>query len=186
MIRVNFNLDGSNTETDLGYKMVLSKNLDQITYNSIFRFYGMQLFLGIFVICVVIEDRRLTRPCYKIWSCAFSNPRFWRKLRGANLFNTTPDQSNLLTIYFTSIVNSPLRRNDCLTQIIINNIQNQDCIQNDELVDNGYKETYALGSRQGYNGNLHRCSNLVHRLTAIYGNKLREFIEAKIHNIAEC
>jgi len=42
MIRVNFN-----TETDLGYKMVLSKNLDQITYNSIFKFYGMQLFLGI-------------------------------------------------------------------------------------------------------------------------------------------
>jgi len=58
MIRVNFNLDGSNTETDLGYKMVLSKNLDQITYNSIFRFYDLQLFLSIFVLCVVTEDRR--------------------------------------------------------------------------------------------------------------------------------
>jgi len=186
LIRVDFT-DEDAIEMDEGQLTVLSKNAADLTFNTVFRFFNIELYSAMYVLCVIPNNA--PGQCYKIFSCAFSNDIFWKKHKPPtiNLFNTRPDESNLLTIYFTSIIaRVPAPTNDCVQVILLNNLQNARYIQSDELVDNGYKETFALGSPRGYDGSLKRCSDHVGHLTSIYGNKLREFIEAKFRNIREC
>jgi hypothetical protein len=186
LIQVDFTQDDAR-ELDLGHMVVLSKNIHDITFNTVFRFFNLELYSAMYVLCVIPNN--VKGPCYKIFSCAFTNDLFWKKQvpPKRNLFNTRADESNLVTIYFTSIIaRMPAPPNDCVQVILLNNLQNANCIQNDELVDDGYKETFALGSSRGYDGSLKRCSDRVGRLTDIFGDKLREFIQAKIAGIQEC
>jgi hypothetical protein len=187
LIQVDFTVEDA-IEMDLGQITVLSKNAADLTFNTVFRYFNIELYSAMYVLCVIPNNVK-GRPCYKIFSCAFSNDLFWKKQKPPmiNLFNTRPNESNLVTIYFTSIMGRiPVPPNDCIRIILLNNLLNANCIQNDELIDNGYKETFALGSSRGYDGSLKRCSDRVGHLTIIYGDKLREFIHAKIVDIREC